>query len=278
MFPLALIPNSMIEQIGAVVFIILAAILYAIFIGSVSSAVMSVNPAGRLYSEKIDELKDYIKWKDLKKETQSKLFEYYETKYRGKYFEENSLLADMNESLKAEICLHNTRDLILKVPFLKRNVGDGRDDLFIGRIATALQPKHYIPGDYVTKQGDVGNDMFFILSGKVDVFVNGNKVVSLDDGAYLGEVALITGGLRTASVMAAAPSELYRLTQADFKRILDEFLDMKMNIEKLASDRQQVIKNMAKRDENNPVVFSAEDKEKAEKVLMKWRKAKKTSK
>ncbi|KAJ3029453.1 UNVERIFIED_CONTAM: Potassium voltage-gated channel sub H member 7, partial [Siphonaria sp. JEL0065] len=89
------------EQIASVVFIILGAVLYAIFIGSVSSAAMSVNPAGRLYTEKIEELKDYIKWKDLNPETQRKLFNYYETKYRGKYFEEDALLGDMNESLKS---------------------------------------------------------------------------------------------------------------------------------------------------------------------------------
>ncbi|KAI9334870.1 hypothetical protein BDR26DRAFT_897680 [Obelidium mucronatum] len=65
----------------------------------------------------MEELIDYVKWKKLSDETKEKLISYYETKYRGKYFEEDTLLADMNDSLREEISCHNTRKLIEKVPF-----------------------------------------------------------------------------------------------------------------------------------------------------------------
>ncbi|KAI9340012.1 hypothetical protein BDR26DRAFT_1007728 [Obelidium mucronatum] len=275
LFPLSFMPNSAMEQMASVVFIILGAVLYAFFIGSVSSAAMSVNPAGRMYSEKLEELRDYIKWKDLSEETQSKLFHYYETKYRGKYFEEAALLDDMNESLKAEICLHNTRDLIVKVPFLRRQMCDGRDDLFIGRIAQKLNVCHFIPGDYVVKQGDTGVDMFFILSGKVDVFVDGRKVVSLDDGAYIGEVALIMHTLRTATVQAVAPSVLYRLKKRDFEDILADFSDMKKNIDELAMDRQKVLKSVARNASSKTPSSKFAEKESRRKSVM-WEKTEET--
>ncbi|KAJ3228201.1 hypothetical protein HDU81_006273, partial [Chytriomyces hyalinus] len=133
-------------------------IIYAVFLGAISSATMSFNPAGRLFDQKIGELRDYIRWKELSEDTEEKLIGYYESRYRGKYFEEDVLLADFNDSLKAEILLHNTRKLIEGVPFLKRTQGDGRDELFIGRIATALRSLNFIPGDFVTKQGDTGSD------------------------------------------------------------------------------------------------------------------------
>ncbi|KAJ3072804.1 hypothetical protein HDU98_002883 [Podochytrium sp. JEL0797] len=145
-------------------------------------------------------------------------------------------------SVMQEVSLHNTRDLILKVPFLKRQEGDGRDEIWIGRIAIALHTQHYIAGDYITKQGEAGFDMFFIVSGKVDVFVNDRKVVSFFDGAYLGEVALICTILRTATVQAAIPSMLYRLNCQDFRDILEEFPDMKRRIDLLAEERDAVIK------------------------------------
>ncbi|KAJ3062003.1 anaphase-promoting complex subunit Hcn1 [Rhizoclosmatium hyalinum] len=186
----------------------------------------------------MEQLNDYVKWKNLSTETELKLFSYYETKYRGKFFEEESLLSEMNESLRAEISLQNTRALLERVPFLKRQYGDGRDEIFLGRLAMALRPQYYVTGDYITKQGDSGHDMFFILHGKVDVSVNGKKMVSLFDGAYIGEVALITNVPRTATVQAAMPSILYRLNYNDFHDILDEFLDMKMRIEALANERE----------------------------------------
>ncbi|KAJ3239085.1 anaphase-promoting complex subunit Hcn1 [Chytriomyces hyalinus] len=196
---------------------------------------------GRMYAQKVDELNDYVKWKNLSAETEKRLLRYYETKYRGKYFVEESLLAEMNESLRAEILLQNTKSLIEKVPFLQRRENDGRDEIFMGRIATALHSQYYVEGDYVTKQGENGLDMFFILSGKLDVLVDGVKKVTLFDGAYIGEVALISKVLRTATVQAAKPSILYRLTYNDFHTVLAEFPDMKARIQALASEREQMI-------------------------------------
>ncbi|KAI8825525.1 hypothetical protein BJ741DRAFT_631765 [Chytriomyces cf. hyalinus JEL632] len=241
-FPTSLNPWTMAEQIVSLVYIILAAIVYAVFLGSISSAVMAFNPSGRLFHQKIGELRDYIRWKDLSKDTEMKLLSYYESRYRGKYFEEDAVLADFNDSLKAEILLHNTRKLIERVPFLKRSEDDGRDELFIGRIAGALHSYNYIPGDYVTKQGDSGSDMYFILSGKADVYVNKNKVVTLSAGTYFGEVGLITKTLRTATVQCALPSLMYRLTYSDFHLILDDFPDMKLRIQGLAAEREKVVK------------------------------------
>ncbi|KAI8618733.1 hypothetical protein BC830DRAFT_902868 [Chytriomyces sp. MP71] len=241
MFPNSFLPQTATEQLLGAIFVILAAVLYACFIGAISNAVMSKNPAGRLFSHKMEQLNDYVKWKNLAPETEKKLFKFYEIKYRGKYFDEDLLLAEMNESLRAEICLENTRDLIDKVPFLRRNEKDGRDEIFIGRIATALHPQYYVKGDYITKQGDAGMDMFFLHSGKLDVFVNDRKVVSLYDGAYIGEVALISHVLRTASVQTAKASVLYRLSKTDFHLILEDFDDMKVRIQRLAEERVQAL-------------------------------------
>ncbi|TPX67285.1 hypothetical protein CcCBS67573_g07556 [Chytriomyces confervae] len=241
MFPLGFFPETAGEQLTYSVFIILAAVLYASFLGAISSAAMSINPAGRLYTQKMEELLDYVKFKNLPEETTEKLFDYYETKYRGKYFEEEEMLAEMNESLRAEILLKNTRALIEQVPFLRREENDGRDEIFIGRIARALRSHYYVQGDYITKQGDTGYDMFFILSGKLDVIIRGELVVSLYDGSYIGEVALISKGLRTASVLAAKPSVLYRLSHSDFHEVLEEFPDMKFRIEQLALERERMV-------------------------------------
>ncbi|KAI8841983.1 hypothetical protein BJ741DRAFT_593816 [Chytriomyces cf. hyalinus JEL632] len=241
MFPLSLIVQTETEHLVQSIFIVSAAILYATFLGAISSATLSVNPAGRMYAQKVDELNDYVKWKNLSAETEKRLLRYYETKYRGKYFVEESLLAEMNESLRAEILLQNTKSLIEKVPFLQRRENDGRDEIFMGRIATALHSQYYVEGDYVTKQGENGLDMFFILSGKLDVLVDGVKKVSLFDGAYIGEVALISKVLRTATVQAAKPSILYRLTYNDFHTVLAEFPDMKARMQALASEREQMI-------------------------------------
>ncbi|KAJ3069127.1 hypothetical protein HDU98_007809 [Podochytrium sp. JEL0797] len=223
MFPMGFKPQSTLEQLSAIGFVFVGAGLYAVLVGYISSAAMSIDISGRAYNQKMEELIDYIKWRKLNEETRQKLVSYYETKYRGKYFEEDALLGDMNESLRTEISLCNTRELITKVQFLRREADDNRDEIFYARIASALHIRYFIPGDCVTKQGESGTDMFFILSGKVDVYCDGIHRVSLYDGSYFGEVALLTKVLRTATVQAKMPSVLYRLTHHDFHAIITQF-------------------------------------------------------
>ncbi|KAI8613242.1 cyclic nucleotide-binding-like protein [Chytriomyces sp. MP71] len=241
MFPNNYIPQTGVEQLIGSGFMILSAVLYAAFIGAISTAISNFNTSGRAYTQKLEQLNDYVKWKNLAPTTEQKMIRYYETKYRGKVFDEDMLLSEMNDSLRSEISLSNTRELIEQVPFLCRNEGDGRDEIFMGRLATALQPQYFVKGDYVTKQGDSGMDMFFILSGQVDVYVGERKVVSLYDGAYFGEIALITKVLRTATVQAARSSVLYRLSYSNFHKIIAEYEDMKLRIFLMAEEQARVV-------------------------------------
>ncbi|KAI9347354.1 hypothetical protein BDR26DRAFT_75035 [Obelidium mucronatum] len=130
MLPMSFMFHTTGEQVLGVISMVVGSVMFATFIGSISAATLSHDTSGRLYNQKMDELKDYMKWKNVSDETRHKLISYYETKYRGKYFEEDSLLADMNDSLRTEVSLHNTRKLIEQVPFLRRSENDGRDELF----------------------------------------------------------------------------------------------------------------------------------------------------
>ncbi|ORY49314.1 hypothetical protein BCR33DRAFT_713683 [Rhizoclosmatium globosum] len=274
MFPCAFPAQTAVEQLVASFYVIASAVLYAAFLGAISSATMSINPSGKLFTQKMDELSDYVKWKKLSPETTKKIFSYYETKYRGKYFEEDLLLLELNESLRKEISLQNTQALIERVPFLRRQMNDGRDEIFFARLATVLHANYFVKNDFIIKQGDYGFDMFFILSGMVNVIVNGKKVVSLYDGAYFGEVALLAKILRTSTVQATTPSVLYRLTYNDFHEVVNEFDDMKIRIQALTKEYEERLRNTAsteaavnklrKLDESDEAQKEQEDREMGE--------------
>ncbi|KAJ3086965.1 anaphase-promoting complex subunit Hcn1, partial [Physocladia obscura] len=158
-FPSGYLPSNPQEEIIVVVFAILGAILYACIVGAVSSIAIGYDVSGRLFKQKVDELKEYMNWRNLDPTTQRKVFKYFDLKYREKYFDELALLNEMNESLRNEIAVQNCKELISKVPFLRRDEKDGRDELFLGRISSALEPCYYIAGDAIFVQGEVGEDM-----------------------------------------------------------------------------------------------------------------------
>ncbi|KAI9337965.1 cyclic nucleotide-binding-like protein [Obelidium mucronatum] len=241
-FPLAYRPTRSEERWITFMFIIAGAGLYASIVGAISSFAMGVDASGRLYKQKLDEVQEYMRWKDLGPTTRRKMLKYYELKYRGKFFEENTLLNEMNDSLRMEIAAHNCRELISKVSFLRREQNDGRDELFVGRIAVALTACFFVPGDIVITQGEMGNEMYFIMNGTVNVIAGGKRVTSFKDGAFFGEVALIANIPRTATVQGASSCMLYKLTRASFTSILDEFDDVRRKVEAIYHERMEKIR------------------------------------
>ncbi|KAJ3072481.1 anaphase-promoting complex subunit Hcn1 [Podochytrium sp. JEL0797] len=191
----------------------------------------------RLYRQKIDEITEYMIWKQIDESTKKKVLSYYALKYRGKFFEEHTLLSDMNNSLRMEIATFNCRKLLEQVPFLKREMNDGRDIIYLGKMATALNAVYYVPGDYVFHQGDYGAEMFFIQAGKVNILVGGKLVATSHAGSFFGEVALIANIPRTATIQAGTACTLYSLSSKDFANIINEFTDMKERIDLIYQDR-----------------------------------------
>ncbi|KAI9364842.1 hypothetical protein DFJ73DRAFT_956094 [Zopfochytrium polystomum] len=226
--PITYKPEEIIEEIVAVCFIIVGAGLNACIVGTISSIAMGMDASGRLYRQKMDELRDYMDWKHLNPSLRRKIQKYYELKYRGKLFEENALLDGINSSLRTEVAVHNCKELIKKVPFLNRQEDDGRDEQFLGRIALALTARYYVVGDTVVAQGETGAEMFFILSGMVNIVVNDRLVASFREGMFFG-----------ATVQAATSSILYCLTRADFLGILTEFEDVRVRVERIYHERME---------------------------------------
>jgi hypothetical protein len=72
----------------------------------------------------------------------------------------------------------------------------------IMRSDAKLQRRSLDAGETLVEQGDEGRELFLILDGIVDVEVDGEEVAELGPGTLLGEMALLEGGKRTASVYA----------------------------------------------------------------------------
>ncbi|KAJ3078732.1 hypothetical protein HDU99_000406 [Rhizoclosmatium hyalinum] len=241
-FQMSFKPQTISEQAVTLLFIVSGAILYALLVGLLSSAAVAYDSSGRLYRQKIDELTEYLNWKRIDDQTKKKVLGYYEYKYRGKFFEEQTLLADMNCSLRMELATINCRRLIDKVPFLKRELNDGRDEIYLGKMSTALQAVYFVTGDFIFHQGEIGVEMYFIQSGTVNILMNGRLVACLKEGSFFGEVSLIANVPRTATVQAASNCTVYSLSSKDFSGIIAEFDDMKERVDQIYKDRMEKIK------------------------------------
>jgi len=107
-----------------------------------------------------------------------------------------------------------TWDLVAKVPFF-RNVGAS----VIADVARLLRARDYPARSVIMRRGQSGDCMFFIASGEVEVRL-GPGTVRLGPGEFFGEIALLTGGPRNATIVAAQPCTLLTLDIVDFRQLL----------------------------------------------------------
>jgi voltage-gated potassium channel len=107
-----------------------------------------------------------------------------------------------------------TWDLVAKVPFL-HDIGAST----IADVARLLRPRQFPAGAVIVRRGEHGDWMYFVASGEVEIRLP-REPVYLGPGQFFGEIALLTGGMRTATAVAAKPCTLLSLDIADFRELV----------------------------------------------------------
>jgi CRP/FNR family transcriptional regulator, cyclic AMP receptor protein len=77
-------------------------------------------------------------------------------------------------------------------------------------------------GTVIAREGEPGVGLFVIAEGTADVTIGGKKKATLGAGDFFGEIALLDGGPRTATVTAASDVKLLGLTEWMFRGLMQE--------------------------------------------------------
>lgn len=90
------------------------------------------------------------------------------------------------------------------------------------RLLQAARRSLYAAGEAIVREGDQGNSMFVILNGEAVVTLAGTdgEVARLRNGAFFGEMSLLTGEPRTATVTAAADCDVLEIGADGFRRVV----------------------------------------------------------
>jgi CRP-like cAMP-binding protein len=89
-------------------------------------------------------------------------------------------------------------------------------------IARAVDDLKIPAGTALVEQGAVGRECFVIVTGTATVKRNGRKVATLGPGQYVGELALLDKGPRTATVVADTDLDVLVLGPREFSGVLDD--------------------------------------------------------
>jgi len=90
------------------------------------------------------------------------------------------------------------------------------------RVARQFKRRHFASGETITKEGSGGAAFFLIDSGEAEVSVKGQPRPPLTAGDHFGEIALIDGGERSATITAGSDVDCFGLTYWDFQPLVQE--------------------------------------------------------
>ena len=124
-------------------------------------------------------------------------------------------------------------------------------------IAGSLCSRVYRPEEFIVIAGDLGDTMYFIIYGFVDVVSrNGRPLAILSRGDVFGEGALLSDGRRWASVKAITYCDMYLLSFEHFCEILRRFPAFRARMHELQRSRQ--VQRLSRVFEEDPLVVDAD--------------------
>ncbi|OFW22818.1 MAG: hypothetical protein A3H27_02700 [Acidobacteria bacterium RIFCSPLOWO2_02_FULL_59_13] len=211
--------------------------VFGYVIGSMASLLANIDPARVRHQEAVERVKAFMKYRQIPFGLQARVLDYYEYLWEKRLgYDELLAISTLPPSLKTEVSLFLNRDIIQKVPLFRT-----ASEEFIRAIALEMQPVIFLPGDYIIRAGDSGEEMYFISKGEVEVVSADEKVVyaTLAPGQFFGEMALILDQPRTASVRAVDYCDLYLLRKSSLERILLRYPAIAATITDIAKQRQE---------------------------------------
>jgi CRP-like cAMP-binding protein len=112
---------------------------------------------------------------------------------------------------------HDVASKLANVPIFS---GCSKRELAI--IARAAKEVSHREGTVVAREGERGIGLFLILEGTCSITIGGRTKSKLGPGDFFGEIALLDGGPRTATVTALSPLKLVGITGWVFRGLLME--------------------------------------------------------
>jgi len=107
----------------------------------------------------------------------------------------------------------------------------------LGEIASLADELGFPAGRTLIQEGKTGREFFVLIDGEVDVLARGRKVTTLGDGAFFGEMALVSSRPRNATVTSKTPVRVLVVNEPAFRRLLRDSPEIQLKVLQTLADR-----------------------------------------
>lgn len=213
-------PTNDAEKKYALVALLLGALVFGFMLSSIGSLVAALDRQAALSEERMDEVKEYMRWCKMPRDLMLRMNKYYLYYYQRKtIFDEQSILGNLSPGLRFEVIEHRLKDTIGKIPLFASTL----DPLFQMEVFPLLTPLSATPKEVVFNKGDASQSLYFLIKGNVEVIsgVDGRVLYRIRAGSFFGE-SVLTGRRRAATHRAADTCEMLCISSDDLTKLFNK--------------------------------------------------------
>ncbi|XP_044173366.1 LOW QUALITY PROTEIN: uncharacterized protein LOC114949688 [Acropora millepora] len=236
-----------IPEMGFALFcMVFGIVFYGFIIARVAAGLANADTQRARYQQRLDGIKNFLKEQKISENLTSRIVSYYEYLWhRNKGVDASSLFQGLPLSLQADISFSLYKNLIEAVPLFQ-----GTEIGFLKRLSMKIKPVYLLSKEYVVRKGDMGEEMYFVQHGFVEVVSEHAEPIVFDvmeKGRYFGEISVVFSCPRTASVRAQTSCELFVLTKKDLDEVLTHYPQISKKIRETAEERQRMVAKRMKK-------------------------------
>jgi len=217
-----IVPTNDLEITFATTIILFGGLLLPAVVGGLAAYMGNLNKIANDQRIEIGKILTFMRREKLEKSLIDRVLRYYNYIWstRGGV-DEQQIMEELPAPLRQRVALFVNGQGISSIPFFTF-VEEGVKE----HLVSALAPKVYLPGDFITHYGEIGKDLFLIENGRVQVFSKERcSLCMLSGGDYFGESCLLGASFRRyASVQAITYCDLFVLSKDDFDELMDDYV------------------------------------------------------
>lgn len=231
-------PKTDVEMAYATAVMLIGYVFFAYLVGNIASLFNTTDPLQSGHHRTMEQAVSFMQYHHVPGHLQHRIIDYLGYMWERKVtYDETSVLDMLPWGLRSEISMFLRREVIQRVPFFNE-----ASESLMREIADSLRPIVVTPGEYVFRKGDRARYMYFISHGSVEVVDDVEVLIgTLGTGDFFGEMALLEGRRRSASIRAVEYSDLYVLDAAHFNRILENFPEFRLVMERVSGERMATL-------------------------------------
>lgn len=232
------------EMALALICMIVGVVFYGYIIASVAASLANADAQRARYQERLDAINRFLSDQEIDAKLFSRVKNYYEYIWlRNKGADLENMFLGLPISIQADISLSLYKDIIESVPLFQ-----GYELGFTKMLSLYIKPHLCPKGEYIVRKGDIGQEMFFIHKGTVEVVSEHQTPIifdTMEPGRFFGEISIIFSCPRTASVRTRTNVDMFVLSKRDLDEVLSHYPQVKKQIIETAEERQNMVKQRA---------------------------------